>query len=52
MQENQIGIDAPTYTPGPFCLPQESGVEQFVEWYTTLLRHRLEAASASPAAVA
>lgn len=52
VQENQIGIDAPTYTPGPFCLPQESGVEQFVEWYTSLLRHRLEEASASPAAVA
>jgi glycine betaine catabolism A len=52
VQENQIGIDAPTYTPGPFCQPQESGVEQFVEWYTTLLRHRLEEASASPAAVA
>jgi Rieske 2Fe-2S family protein len=42
VRENQIGIDAPTYEPGPFCLPQESGVAQFVDWYTTLLQHRLE----------
>jgi len=52
VQENQIGIDAPTYTPGPFCQPQESGVEQFVDWYTTLLRRRLEEAVENPAAVA
>lgn len=42
VQENQIGVDAPTYTPGPFCLPHESGVVQFIDWYTSLLRRRLE----------
>lgn len=44
VEENQIGIDAPTYTPGPFCLPDESGVQQFDNWYTALLQRRLEQA--------
>jgi Rieske 2Fe-2S family protein len=48
VQENQIGIDAPTFTPGPFCMPQESGVEQFVEWYSSTLMRRI--AEAAPAA--
>lgn len=50
VQENQIGIDAPTYTPGPFCMPQESGVEQFVEWYSSTLSRRLREAAKEPAA--
>jgi Rieske 2Fe-2S family protein len=52
VQENQIGIDAPTYEPGPFCQPQESGVEQFVDWYTSALHRRLEASVAKNVAVA
>jgi Rieske 2Fe-2S family protein len=52
VSENQIGIDAPTYTPGPFCQPQESGVEQFVDWYTSVLHKRLKEVTAAPAVVA
>ena len=52
VHENQTGIDAPTYEPGPFCQPQESGVSQFVDWYTGLLQRRLEEVTATTAAVA
>ncbi|WP_343562318.1 aromatic ring-hydroxylating oxygenase subunit alpha [Kiloniella sp. b19] len=41
VEENQIGINSPAYTPGPYSKKQEDGVIQFIEWYTTELRNRL-----------
>ena len=34
VQENQIGVTSPAYEPGPYSQVQESGVMQFVDWYT------------------
>ncbi len=45
VQENQIGMNAPTYEPGPFSLPQEGGVSQFVDWYCNRLQQRLTEAT-------
>lgn len=42
VQENQIGVSSPTYQPGPYSHPQESGVSQFVDWYCERLGSRLE----------
>lgn len=39
--ENQIGVSAPTYDPGPYSALQENGVRQFVDWYAERLKHRL-----------
>ncbi|MEO1018255.1 MAG: aromatic ring-hydroxylating dioxygenase subunit alpha [Pseudomonadota bacterium] len=41
VEENQIGINSPAYEPGPYSLKQESGVVQFVDWYTNSLQRRL-----------
>jgi Rieske 2Fe-2S family protein len=43
VHENQIGMNSPTYEPGPFSLVQESGVSQFVDWYCSRLQLRLGA---------
>jgi Rieske 2Fe-2S family protein len=43
VQENQIGVSSPAYEPGPFALPHEGGVSQFVDWYCARLRAGLEA---------
>jgi glycine betaine catabolism A len=51
VRENQIGVSSPTYTPGPFAEPQESGVLQFVDWYCARLEKRLTAESEQPAAM-
>jgi glycine betaine monooxygenase A len=40
--ENQIGVSSPTYQPGPYSYPQESGVSQFLDWYCERLGPRLE----------
>jgi glycine betaine catabolism A len=37
VQENQIGVSAPGYEPGPFSHPHEGGVSQFVDWYCARL---------------
>ncbi|WP_298814136.1 aromatic ring-hydroxylating dioxygenase subunit alpha [uncultured Roseibium sp.] len=37
IEENQRGIRSPAYEPGPYSPVQESGVIQFVEWYTRTL---------------
>jgi len=42
VHENQIGMEAPTYEPGPFSEAQEGGVSQFVDWYCSRLEARLE----------
>ncbi len=39
--ENQIGVSAPTYDPGPYSALQENGVSQFVDWYVSRLTSRL-----------
>ncbi len=41
VQENQIGVSSPSYEPGPFADPQETGVRQFVEWYSAHLQAHL-----------
>ena len=37
VQENQIGMNSPTYEPGPFSHTHEDGVSQFVDWYCSRL---------------
>lgn len=41
VKENQIGMNTPTYEPGPFAQPHEGGVSQFVDWYCNRLQQRL-----------
>ncbi len=41
VHENQIGMNTPTYEPGPFSHVEESGVGQFVDWYCRRLEERL-----------
>jgi len=41
VQENQIGMNAPLYEPGPYSEVTENGVRQFVDWYSHLLQARL-----------
>jgi len=41
VHENQIGMNSPTYEPGPFSFPQEGGVSQFLDWYCSRLEARL-----------
>jgi glycine betaine catabolism A len=41
VHENQIGMNSPTYEPGPFSAAHESGVSQFIDWYLGRLRPRL-----------
>ncbi|MCG7575101.1 aromatic ring-hydroxylating dioxygenase subunit alpha [Phaeobacter sp. CNT1-3] len=40
VEDNQQGINSPSYTPGPYSPLQESGVLQFVEWYCAKLAER------------
>ena len=41
VEENQIGICSPGYTPGPYSPKQEGGVIQFVDWYARTMQNRL-----------
>ncbi|MGO4915209.1 aromatic ring-hydroxylating oxygenase subunit alpha [Pseudogemmobacter sp. W21_MBD1_M6] len=41
VEQNQLGINSPAYTPGPYSELQESGVIQFVDWYTRTVQDRL-----------
>jgi len=43
VHENQIGMNTPTYVPGPYSQAEESGVGQFVDWYSSRLEQRLSA---------
>jgi phenylpropionate dioxygenase-like ring-hydroxylating dioxygenase large terminal subunit len=38
----QRGVDSPAYVPGPYSPVEEEGVDQFVQWYTGVLRTRLD----------
>lgn len=40
VRENQIGMNSPTYEPGPLSHTHESGVSQFVDWYCSRLQSR------------
>ena len=42
VHENQIGMNSPTYEPGPLSHINESGVGQFVDWYCSRLQSRLD----------
>ena len=42
-QENQIGVSSPAYDPAPYSPVHESGVTQFVHWYSRHLEERLVA---------
>jgi glycine betaine monooxygenase A len=41
VHENQIGMNSPTYVPGPFSSAHESGVGQFIDWYVSRLQPQL-----------
>jgi glycine betaine catabolism A len=41
VHENQIGMNVPTYEPGPYSHAEEGGVGQFVDWYCGFLERRL-----------
>jgi Rieske 2Fe-2S family protein len=43
VHENQIGMNVPTYQPGPYSQVQESGVRQFVQWYASRMQAGVEA---------
>lgn len=44
VEENQQGINSPQYEPGPYSKLYESGVIQFINWYSDTLRERLKTA--------
>ncbi|MEM8653095.1 MAG: Rieske (2Fe-2S) protein, partial [Pseudomonadota bacterium] len=39
--DNQMGINNPSYVPGPYSPIQESGVLQFVDWYCETIADHL-----------
>lgn len=41
VHENQIGMNCPTYAPGPLSTEAESGVLQFIDWYRERMIARL-----------
>jgi glycine betaine catabolism A len=43
VSENQIGMNCPTYEPGPLSNVSEGGVRQFIDWYCNRLEQRLPA---------
>ncbi len=45
VEGNQIGISSPAYEPGPYSVEHESGVMQFVDWYSRLMEIRLTESS-------
>ncbi len=44
VRENQIGMNCPTYEPGPLSSVAEDGVRQFIDWYCSRLEQRLSPA--------
>ncbi|WP_375259682.1 SRPBCC family protein [Citreimonas sp.] len=41
VEMNQGGVNSPAYRPGPYSGEQESGVEQFVDWYVRTMQRQL-----------
>ncbi|MGH7943419.1 MAG: aromatic ring-hydroxylating oxygenase subunit alpha [Opitutaceae bacterium] len=50
VNENQIGMNCPTYEPGPLSSSTESGVVQFLDWYCNRLERRMLAPTFAGAA--
>lgn len=38
VEQNQAGINSPAYQPGPYSKSQESGVIQFIDWYSQTMQ--------------
>ena len=51
-QENQWGVNSPSYEPGPYSPVHEEGVTQFIDWYASHLERRLVEAGAAQAGAA
>ncbi|MGH8302623.1 MAG: aromatic ring-hydroxylating oxygenase subunit alpha [Steroidobacteraceae bacterium] len=45
VRENQIGMNCPTYEPGPLSDVTEDGVRQFIDWYCSRLEQRMPPAA-------
>jgi len=43
VRENQIGMNVPTYEPGPYSHSEEGGVGQFVDWYSSSMERAISA---------
>jgi Rieske 2Fe-2S family protein len=48
VEENQLGINSPGYTPGPYSPLHEDGVAQFVDWYCQATAQALGDAEPQP----
>ncbi|AVH45358.1 aromatic ring-hydroxylating oxygenase subunit alpha [Agrobacterium tumefaciens] len=48
VEDNAAGILSPAYKPGPYSAVHEGGVLQFVEWYASFIRPRLDGGARSP----
>lgn len=42
VEQNQWGIQSPSYQPGPYSAVHEGGVIQFIDWYCDTLKAALE----------
>jgi Rieske 2Fe-2S family protein len=42
VEQNQAGIRSPAYEPGPYSPLHEGAVMQFVDWYMSTIRRRLD----------
>jgi Rieske 2Fe-2S family protein len=50
VRESQLGMNAPSYEPGPYSHLHESGVSQFLDWYCRSLLPRLASRELNDAA--
>ncbi|RWB32177.1 MAG: aromatic ring-hydroxylating dioxygenase subunit alpha [Mesorhizobium sp.] len=48
VEDNAAGVLSPAYRPGPYSEVHEGGVLQFVEWYASFIRPRLDGGSRAP----
>jgi Rieske 2Fe-2S family protein len=48
-QENQFGVNSPSYDPAPYSSVHEAGTRQFMDWYRRHFIARLSEASAQDA---
>ena len=48
VEENQRGVSSPAYEPGPYSPVHESGVIQFVEWYSSATERAFGAGQTHP----
>ncbi len=42
VERNQAGMSSPAFEPGPYSTVHEDGVNQFIDWYCTAIKRRLE----------